>query len=243
LEKDFEMPDGVTRALGSQAHEAPVQQRVPTQHSNKVVTPGISAVGAPTGKLSSNRQRDLEKQAQAVIDEAKKNVKAETTANDKTKAEAETKAETEAKAEVPNDRLSLFYWLDDGYRNANREVRQAIRMNSEFPAIVKGAAEALLGSFLRQNRDEQALHFLRHFALKYHPDLATALVIAATPLFENKNTSKRATLKDEKVMGSRRTYLQHLEEHINSKDPEARDAIRRLRALVVVQSGAQSGAL
>jgi len=101
-------------------------------------------------------------------------------------------------------------------------------MNSEFPAIANGAAEALLGSFLKNGLDERALHFLQHFALEYHPDLATALVIAATPLFENKNTS----LKNEQVMGSRRTVLKHLEARINMKDPDARDAIKRLRALV-----------
>jgi uncharacterized protein YdaL len=99
---------------------------------------------------------------------------------------------------------------------------------------------------LKRNQDKEALRYLCSVASTLHPHLAAALVVAATPIFEEKASNeksskeqepitKAAILKNEKMSGTK--YIQALQQYIGYSNPEANKAISRLKNLLYVKPG------
>jgi hypothetical protein len=225
LEKDYEMPDGVSRTSGAsahvagvqpKAHAAPVQPKTPTDKPIQPVKAGISGLSVPKDQLPGKKQLD-------------KRV-------DRAQLRATSLIE---KATNPKDRLGSYWQLNDAYREADSKVREAMRKNPNFREIVKTATQALCNTFFKEGMHEKALYYVRGQVMALHRDLAAVVIEAAAPIFEDEATKleKVAIFKSGETKKSPEKYLNEMSEHIKESAlrSEANDAIRRLRHLIVVK--------
>lgn len=137
-------------------------------------------------------------------------------------------------ANSKGDLTKLHTDLADAFRNAKPDVRKAMRENPDYKKIMDVWANNLVSPYLRKasisiHPGDEAMRALHDAAIGCDPELASDLVVSATPVFSRYSKGKL-------IIGlNNNTSIADLKDWIDgakAPNPNATRAIQRLEALV-----------